>query len=199
MMLTLVGLALAGYLIGTIPFGYLAGRLKGIDVRQFGSGVTGGTNVLRTLGPIPAGLTVLADLLKGVSAVALGGEVAGPWGAAVGGIAAMVGHSWPVYLGFKGGKSVATGFGTVLFLFPVVASAAVASFALIVAMTRFVSLGSLVGTAVVWSAVTFGSYPVALKVLVAGAALIIYIRHAANIKRLLAGKESKFGQRVNPK
>lgn len=197
--LTLVTLVLVGYLIGTIPFGYIAGRLKGIDVRQFGSGGTGGTNVLRTLGPIPAALTVLADLLKGVAAVALGNSVAGPAGAAAAGIAAMAGHSWPAYLGFRGGKSVATGLGMVMFLFPLMALIAVGSFVLTVALTRFVSLGSLIGTAVVWTMVTLGPYPLAYKVLIAGAALIVYIRHSANIRRLLAGRESKFGQRVNPK
>ena len=210
-MLVSLAAVVAAYLMGAIPFGYLMGRwAKGVDIRRFGSGATGGTNVLRLLGWGPALLTALLDLAKGTAATLLGIFVErwagtpfglpGPgWLAAFCGLAAVVGHSWPVYLGFKGGKSVATGAGSMLALFPLYIFLGLPVFLATVALTRYVSLGSILATLTITLLVLFRQPLLSYKVWVLGTALIIIYRHNANIKRLLAGTESRFGQRVQVK
>lgn len=210
-MLPQLGAVLAAYLVGAIPFGYLMARLvKGVDIRRYGSGATGGTNVLRVLGWGPALTTAVLDLLKGTGATLLGAYVEhrfgafpglpGPgWTASLCGLAAVAGHSWPVYLGFKGGKSVATGAGSMVALFPAYILIGLPVFLVTVALTRFVSLGSILATAVVSIVVLVWQTPLAYKVWAVGVALIVIYRHNANIKRLLSGTESRFGQRVETK
>jgi glycerol-3-phosphate acyltransferase PlsY len=190
--------ALLGYLLGSIPFGFLFGRLKGIDLRQHGSGATGGTNVSRTLGLAFGIATGLLDAAKGAAAVWLGGHLAGDWGIAAAAFMAMVGHSYPVWLGFKGGKGVATGGGALLVLHPVLVAIAFGAMALTVWPTRYVSLGSLVGTTVLVVMVTFVA-PLPIKLFACAAWLLIFWRHRSNISRLLAGTERKLGQKVNTK
>lgn len=183
-----------GYLLGSIPFGYLAGRLKGVDVRRYGSGATGGTNVTRVLGlkwGIAAGLL---DLLKGVLAAYLGLLLGGQWGYALAGLAAIVGHSYPVWLGFRGGKSVATGAGAVLVQFPGIVGVGLAVALALVFPTRYVSLGSVVGATVICSYLV-ATGPAPVQVLGAGAWAVVIWRHRSNIQRLLSGTERKFGQR----
>lgn len=199
-MLNWLAAALTGYLLGSIPVGFLVAKSKGLDIRQFGSGATGGTNVLRTLGVGPALLTGVADLLKGLLGAYIGGRLGGEWGYAIGGFLAIVGHSYPVWLRFKGGKSVATGAGSLVLHQPLAFAAGLAAAILTIAPTRYVSLGSLVG-ALVYAIVIFltPGAPAADKALVAGAALVIYIRHWENIKRLAAGKENKLGQKARPR
>ena len=200
----------ASYLLGAIPFGYLMGRLlRRDDIRHYGSGATGGTNVLRVLGWRPALATAGLDILKGSAAVWLGilvgrfvpgGFLQGPgWTAALCGLAAVAGHSWPVYLGFRGGKSVATGGGALLVFAPAAILYALPVFIITAAFTRFVSLASLLATVAAMIAVLAGSAPVSVKFWVVGTALIVFYRHHTNIKRLLSGKESRFGQRVAPR
>lgn len=198
-MLDLVLVGVVGYLLGSIPVGYLVGKARGIDVRKFGSGATGGTNVLRTLGPGAAILTGLSDLGKGLLAAWIGLRFAGEWGYAVGGLLSILGHSYPVWLRFKGGKSVATGGGTLVLLHPwAILAALVAGIAAIIP-TRWVSLGSLVATFVAVVVVFAGGAPWGDRVLALGAMLVIYVRHWENMKRIAAGTENRFGQKAKPR
>jgi glycerol-3-phosphate acyltransferase PlsY len=196
MALSLLGLV-AAYLIGAIPVGVLVSRLAaGVDIRRQGSGNIGATNVLRTLGPAAAVATLLGDIVKGYLAtsvaVALGG---GDWLGA-GAAAAVVGTCWPVFLGFRGGKGVATGLGAFLRAAPLAVLPAALLWLLVVAATRFVSLASIVACAGVVAAAWTLGYP---RAVVAGAAVVAAIivwRHQQNIQRLRAGTESRLGQRV---
>jgi len=208
-----VTIIILAYLLGSIPFGYLIVHLTTkVDVRETGSGGTGATNVSRRAGKLAGVLTLLLDALKGAVAVAVarslvalpfagvhGGSSLPHWWVAVAGVVAIVGHCFPIWLGFRGGKGVATGIGVFLMLatLPVVGTAVI--FVLIVAMTRYVSLGSIVAAAllpVMILAVQAFVKPVPefLSVMfaaVAGGLLIIFM-HRANIGRLLQGTESKF-------
>ena len=192
--------AVFGYLLGSVPFGYLAGKTRGVDIRRHGSGVIGATNTLRVLGPGFAIAVALLDASKGLLSAFVGRWLIGDpaWGATIGGAAAVAGHSWSIFLGFGGGKSVAASFGVVVFFMPQLALFAVIAFILLIVSTRYVSLGSLGGVIV---AAVLGLVRPGLSLayrffLVYAAVLIIY-RHQANIRRLLAGTESKFGQRVS--
>src|SRR5437773_1834038 len=198
-MLVLGGLV--AYLVGAVPIGFLVARAFGIgDIRRHGSGTIGMTNVLRTAGKTPAVLTLIGDVGKGMAAVWLGATVAGETtiGAAVATVAAVIGNCWSVFLGFRGGKGVATGLGALLRLAPLATLAAVPVFLAVVATTRFVSLGSLLGAACVpFGALVLGPSRQAA----AGAfavAIIIALRHRENIARLRAGTESRLGQRSAP-
>lgn len=199
-------LVLLAYLIGAVPFGLLVGRLAGgVDLREHGSGRIGATNALRTVGPIGAVLTFLLDLGKGVLAVLLIGWLyqAGPpgsppWVAAAAGIAVVAGHIRSVFIGFRGGRGVATFAGAMLATAPWAVAVLVPVVALIVWRSSFVSLGSVIGallapviTAVLvalgqatWQAVALG---------VGGAALVIGA-HQDNIARLRAGTERRIGR-----
>lgn len=201
--------AVVAYLIGAIPIGFLIARAFGIgDVRRHGSGTIGATNVLRTAGKTPAILTLLGDVVKGAVAVVAGGAVAamgGADGAAVGAAgaaaAAVIGNCWSVFLGFRGGKGVATGLGAMLWLVPLAVVPSLVVFVVVVATTRFVSLGSLIATAGVplvalVLSLARGIYPLASVAAAAVVALVIVIRHRENIARLRSGTENRFGQRV---
>ena len=201
--LGLVLAALAGYLLGAIPSGVIVGRLRGVDPRGAGSGRTGATNAMRTLGTGLAAVVALADLAKGVGAVLIGGWVAGTlggpdaWGAAVAGVAAVLGHVRSVFIGFAGGRGVATGAGAMLVLAPLAVVAAVPVMLLAVWRTRYVSLGSVLGALTV-AAVTLilqaiGMVDVAATVAAALIAAVVVAAHADNIERLRAGTERKIG------
>ncbi|HWW75194.1 MAG TPA: glycerol-3-phosphate 1-O-acyltransferase PlsY [Pyrinomonadaceae bacterium] len=192
------------YLLGSIPFGYLLVRLSGGgDVRETGSGGTGATNVTRRAGKGVGVLTLLLDALKGVAAVLvarslLGARPGADWWVCAAAVAAVLGHVFPVWLGFRGGKGVATGLGVFLVLAPIATLCALVVFVLVVWLWRYVSLGSIAAAAVlpvaVWSLGALGvsdrSPAPVLFVALAGAALIIFM-HRANIGRLVAGTESK--------
>lgn len=201
--LGLVLAALTGYLLGAIPSGVIVGRLRGVDPRGAGSGRTGATNAMRTLGTGLAAVVALADLAKGVGAVLIGGWVAGAlggsdaWGAAVAGVAAVLGHVRSVFIGFAGGRGVATGAGAMLVLAPLAVVAAVPVMLLAVWRTRYVSLGSVLGALTV-AAVTvilqaIGMVDVAATVAGALIAAVVVAAHADNIERLRAGTERKIG------
>ncbi len=193
-----LGALAIGYLLGSIPFGYLMGRLKGIDVRRYGSGATGGTNVQRTLGWGPAVITGLSDLLKGTLAAYIGFRLAGDWGYVAAGIGAVAGHSYPVWLNFRGGKSVATGGGVfVLLHWPAVLLALAMGLA-VVLPTRYVSLGSIMAALSVVGYMFFFAPPEHKYLALAVVALILW-RHRTNMQRLLAGTENKFGQKARPR
>lgn len=183
---------IACYLIGSIPFSYFVGRLwAGIDIRKCGSGNVGMTNVWRNAGPV-AGLTALVlDLGKGMLAVWLARQFGNDLIVSLSGIAVLVGHSWPVFLGFKGGKLVATGVGVITAISPQVGIIAMLTWIVVTGVTRYVSVGSI--TAVVLIPFLMAAFHLAPPFLVLGgfAAVFAVYKHIPNIKRLLAGTEPK--------
>ncbi len=190
--LTSLGLLIAGYLIGNISFAYYAGRIfGGFDIREKGSGNAGATNVIRVLGwKIGIGVFVL-DALKGLAAAAIGLALGGEVGAMLAAFGVVLGHDFPVFLNFRGGKGIASTTGIFLFLFPLPALGAVLLFILIVLVSRWVSLGSLVFVSCVLAYVLVSGQPTAYSVLAAGLTLFAFLRHSANIQRLLRGEENR--------
>jgi glycerol-3-phosphate acyltransferase PlsY len=188
---------LIAYLLGSIPFGYLIVRWqRGIDVRSTGSGSIGATNVMRNLGIVGFVATFLLDAGKGWLAVLLASKVTSedPTLVAAAAFAAVLGHCFPFWLRFRGGKGVATGVGVFIAIAPWQVVLALVIFAVVVAIWRYISLGSIVGTAAFPILVHFMKHPPFQIVLgAAGAALIIIGRHHANIARLLKGTENKVG------
>ena len=186
------------YVIGSIPVGFLVARAAGgFDIRGKGSGNIGATNVLRTLGPVPAVLTLLGDVAKGYVAVRAA-EVIGPepvWGAA-GAVIVIVGNCWPVFLRFKGGKGVATALGAFLALTPKAILLAAGLWIALTAAFRYVSLASIVGCAgLALGAWLLGYSPIYARAAACAAILIVW-RHHENVKRLLSGTESRLGERA---
>lgn len=197
-------IVLLAYMLGSIPFGYLLVRLSvGGDVRETGSGGTGATNVTRRAGRGVGVLTLLLDLLKGAAAVLVARTLAGAgegaaWWVCAAGAAVVLGHVFPVWLKFRGGKGVATGLGVFLVLAPLATLCAASVFVVVVWLWRYVSLGSIVAAAVlppaVWALGALGvsdrvSRPL-LALSILGAALIV-LTHRANVGRLLRGEESR--------
>ena len=196
--LDLVAAVAVGYLIGAIPSGVLIGRLRGIDPRDSGSGRTGTTNALRTLGPRWAAVVALLDVAKGIVAVVAGGAIGPePWAGALAGVAAVVGHVRSVFIGFGGGRGVATGAGAMLVLAPLAVLASLPEFGLIVWGTRLVSLGSMLAAVTVALVATalYAAGWTGVEVVVAAAliGLVVVLAHADNIQRLLAGTERRIG------
>lgn len=188
-----LAIAVAGYLLGNFNTGLVISKLQaGIDIRRHGSGNAGATNMLRVLGNQPALLTLLGDIAKGLIAIGIGYWLAGFSGGIAGATAAIVGHCWPVFYGFHGGKGVATTAGVLLCLFPVPGLLCVAVFLVIFFATRFVSLGSVLAAlfGAVFLCVAHWGDPLICCAAVLWAAIIIG-RHHANLKRLWQGTESK--------
>lgn len=184
---------LLAYLIGSIPSGLLFGKaLWQTDLRRHGSKNIGATNAYRILGPRAAALVFIADFLKGAAGVWLGAQLSGqPTALLIGGIAAIAGHNWSLFLGFSGGKGVATGLGVIAMLMPAVTALVFALWCLVVYFTRYVSLASIAAAACVpLGAYICGEPPAYFAFGVLAAAFVIY-RHKANIGRLLNGTESK--------
>lgn len=186
------------YLLGAMPFAFLAGKLRGVDVRQHGSGNMGATNAYRLLGKKWGIAVLVCDALKGGLAAYICLLYFGPWGGVAGGILAMLGHSWNPYFGFKpSGKGVASGFGIITVLMPEVTIIAVVVFILVVAVSRYVSLGSLMAALAVLVMVFVFPEPTAYKLFALVAVPVVIIRHRANVKRILEGTEPKLGQKKN--
>jgi acyl phosphate:glycerol-3-phosphate acyltransferase len=203
---TLLSIPAAAYLLGSIPFGLLLGKLfGGADVRKTGSGNIGATNVARVAGPLAGIFTLLLDAAKGALAVVLAARLSdqsSTW-MIIAGLCALVGHCFPIWLGFHGGKGVATAAGVFLVLCPLALFGSVILFVLVVLYWRYVSLGSMSAAAAMplliyffWAphhappyAVTFGSL---------AAALLIVYKHDGNIQRLVQGDEPKFSFRKKP-
>jgi acyl phosphate:glycerol-3-phosphate acyltransferase len=196
----LLWLPLAGYLLGSIPFGLLLTRLfGGGDIRAAGSGNIGATNVTRVAGPIPGVLTLVLDAANGAAAVLLAAHFSGSsamWMTASG-LAALVGHCFPVWLKFRGGKGVATGAGFCLALCWPAALGAILLFVLVVAFFRFVSLGSIAAAAAMPLLIYFlwaphHAPPPSVTIGAFAAAMLIVYKHDGNIQRLVEGREPRF-------
>jgi glycerol-3-phosphate acyltransferase PlsY len=191
--------AVVGYLIGAIPSGVLVGRMRGVDPRASGSGRTGTTNALRALGPRWAAAVAAMDVAKGIIAVLVGAAVASSeWGAPVGGVAAVIGHVRSVFIGFGGGRGVATGGGALVVLVPLGILVALVEMGIIVWRTRLVSLASLMAAVTVplVAAALYAAGWIGIEPLVGAAAIgvVVVIAHADNIARLRAGTERRLGR-----
>jgi glycerol-3-phosphate acyltransferase PlsY len=195
--------AIAAYLIGSISFAVVVSRAMGLaDPRSYGSGNPGATNVLRTGNKAAAILTLVLDALKGWLPVALvvrfgSAHGLGEWTIAGVALAAFLGHLWPVFFRFKGGKGVATAAGTLFGIDPLLGAATLATWLVIAAFFRYSSLASIVAAlfAPFWYLLTEGPDAIAMAVFVMGVLLVW--RHSANIKRLFAGTESRLGKKVD--
>jgi acyl phosphate:glycerol-3-phosphate acyltransferase len=211
----LVLIGFIGYLWGSIPAGYWMGKLirgKDFDIRAYGSHKIGATNVLRTLGKVPALIVLIFDLLKGIGPTLIATLVpvfyGAGWGPTVAGLAALIGHIYPIFIGFKGGRGVLTGAGALLIISPLTFFISFITLAITILTSRYVSLGSIVGslTTIICGIVFyfigslnpafFGKVSLAqLVFMLIGPALVIIV-HNDNIGRLLSGTERKLGQKV---
>jgi glycerol-3-phosphate acyltransferase PlsY len=192
-----VSLMLLGYVLGSVPTGYLVGRVLGVDVRKVGSGNIGTANVLRAAGKRAAVLTLAGDMLKGFVPVVIARLlVSNHWLIAAVAFAAVVGHCWPVFLRFKGGKAVATGAGTTIGLAPILGLGLFAFWWAIVLLSRYTSLGAI--SVMVVSPVVFWlsgqPLPYMLYTIVGGA--LVLWRHRENARALIKGTERKVGERT---
>jgi len=189
-----LGCLVFGYLLGSIPFGLILTRMAGLgDIRSIGSGNIGATNVLRTGNKKLAAATLLLDALKGAAAAA----IASRWGIEAGiaaGFAAFLGHLYPVWLGFKGGKGIATYIGVLLGLAPVIVLVFAAVWLAMAKLTRYSSLSALVATLVVPVVMLAAGYG-KIGLLFVVMSIITWIKHRANIQRLLAGTEGRIGEK----
>jgi glycerol-3-phosphate acyltransferase PlsY len=197
---TQILVVVVAYLLGSIPFAYLAGRLRGIDIRTVGSKNVGATNVFRTLGK-GIGIAVMAlDIAKGLIAVLIAhAETGSPW-PLIAAAAAILGHVFPVWLRFRGGKGVAVAGGAMIGLVPLPAVIILVIWLVVVAITRYVSLGSIIA-AVVFPFLVLGfGAPWPTLVFACLASVVLIVRHRPNIRRLLRGEELRleFGKKRSP-
>ena len=207
---SVAGLAIS-YLFGSTPTGYLAGKLvRGIDLREHGSKSVGATNVLRTVGKWPALVVLVIDVLKGAAAIVfirwlytlpfvtpsagLNLQTWTPWAVCLAGLAVVLGHSRSIWLNFAGGKSAATGLGVLFAMSWPVGLGAAAVFGLALAVSRIVSLSSMLGALTAIALVCGLEQPLPYRLLVIAGGLYVIVRHRANIQRLLAGTEPRVGQ-----
>ena len=182
-----------GYLLGSVSSGVIVSRLYGhMDIRTVGSGNVGMTNVMRTLGWVPSFITFAGDALKGVLGAVIGKLLVGDLGMNLGGFAAVIGHNWPVFFSFKGGKGMSTTFGYLLIADWRIAIILVAVQAVIVFVTGYMSAASIT-TACALPIMTFvmGGHSIAFKIVATIAALLAVYQHRSNIKRLINGSENK--------
>ncbi|PSB40605.1 glycerol-3-phosphate 1-O-acyltransferase PlsY [Chamaesiphon polymorphus] len=204
-----LGIFVIAYFLGSFPTGYLAGKLlQGIDIREHGSGSTGATNVLRTLGKVPGSIVLLIDALKGALAVTIANLVFTldlfptlpvDWQAYLVPLAAtgsILGHSKSIWLNFSGGKSVATGVGVLLAMSWQVGLATMVVFSITIAISRIVSMSSIAGavSVTIWMLLFDRPLPSVIFAIVGG--IYVVWRHSANIQRILAGTEPKVGQKL---
>ena len=209
MMLTTATVAILSYLLGSVPFSIIISRIwKGIDIRDYGSKSAGFTNVYRVVGPLPAVIVLVLDVAKGMVAVLLITQIAlnSVWLSLIdlkliAGVFVILGHVFPISAGFRGGKGIAAGLGVLLSIIPLEVGLALILFVLIVAITRYVSLGSLTATTFIFLALIFERYyleyqvPTRLILMIFFLTAFIFFNHRSNIKRLLAGTENKFGRK----
>lgn len=188
---------LLGYIVGSIPFAFLLSWRRGIDLRRVGSGNVGAANVLRTSGVAMAVAVMCLDAAKGSVAVLVAERMAaGPVVVVAAGVASIVGHIYPVWLGFRGGKGVATSAGVFGVLAPTPLAIASGAFVLGVWATRYISVGSLAAAVTIAVATAASDVPAAVTVGAVLTALLIVHRHRGNLERLMAGTEHRVGQRL---
>jgi glycerol-3-phosphate acyltransferase PlsY len=206
-MLSIIALIVLSYLLGSCPFSIIISKIwRGIDIRNYGSKSAGFTNVYRVVGPLPAVIVLVLDVAKGMTAVLLITSIASNsvWLSLIdlklmAGCLVILGHVFPVFAGFRGGKGIATGLGALLSIIPLEVALALILFVLTVAFTRYVSLGSLTATTFIFLALIFERYylehqvPTRLILMIFFLTAFIFFNHRSNIKRLLAGTENKFG------
>ena len=186
--------AILGYLLGSINSAVIISRAKGKDIRTVGSGNAGATNILRTFGKGAAALVFVIDILKGVIAVLLGRALGGAYGGYLGGFLAVIGHNYPLYFGFRGGKGIVTSLAVMLTVAPTEALFAFLVAIIIIAATRYVSLGSITGCLVFAILVLIREADIWFRIFAVATSLLAILRHAGNIKRLLQGTERKLGK-----
>ncbi len=201
--------AVIGYLIGSIQFGLIVGRVtRGIDIREYGSGATGATNVIRTAGARAGVLVIILDIAKGLAPVYVGFALAHAagiahhddraWVAAAAGFGAVCGHIWPLYAGFRGGRAVATGFGAALAMNPAASAALIPVAAVVVASVRIMSVMTITMSPLLASLFVIlalmGVSPWAYAAYAVPTAVLIVWKHRGNIGRLIAGTEPKIGR-----
>jgi len=208
-MSSIVAIIILSYLLGSCPFSIIISKIwKGIDIRDYGSRNAGFTNVYRVVGPLPAVIVLVMDIAKGMTAVLLITQIALNSVSLslidlklIAGVSVILGHVFPLFAGFKGGKGIAAGLGVLLSIIPLEVGLALIIFVLIVAITRYVSLGSLSATVFIFLALIFERYyleyqvPTRLILMIFFLTAFIFFNHRSNIKRLLAGTENKFGRK----
>lgn len=186
-----------GYLIGSVPFSFLLARRHGVDLRRAGSGNVGTANVFRTSGATDAAAALCLDAAKGAAAVLVAQQWStGPATPVAAGMAAMMGHVYPAWLGFRGGKGVATAAGAFAVLAPGAVLIACGVFVAAVSVTRYVSVGSIAAAVTLALATMAGSVSAPVAAGAAVAALVVLYRHRPNLGRLMAGTERRIGQRT---
>lgn len=186
---------ICAYLAGSIPFGYIYGRVfRGIDIRQHGSGNIGATNVARVIGMGPGLVTFIFDFVKGLLPPVLSLYLLelNLTIAVLSGVAAITGHIWPVYLRFKGGRAVLTSAGSLFAFIPWPVLIAFGAFLFVAFITRRISLGSIVASCVLPGVTWYMKYPAGLTLFSLACAVVVVLRHAPNIRRLLHGQEPPF-------
>ena len=194
-MIKIVISAMLAYLLGSVTFGMIVPRILGTsrDVRKEGSGNVGATNVLRTQGKLQGILVLIGDLLKGILAVEIGLGLAGLAGGAAAGACALLGHCYPLYFGFRGGKAVAVGGGVLLAVFPRSMLVLIPVFLLFILITRMVSMGSIMGALTLPLCIWLFRPAAPVAALCVFASVLVIVKHRDNIRRILAGTENKFG------
>ena len=188
--------SLIAYLLGNIASAYLISKAMGkIDIRNYGGGNSGSTNVLRVLGAKPAAIAFLGDMLKGTAAVLIGGYIGGGYGEILAGIFVIIGHNWPILLGGKGGKGIATTIGLMLPIDPLMVVIIFTVGIIVIITTRYVSLASVLGVTIYPIAMIITQKPMEYIIFSLILSTIAIYRHRANIARLLKGTESKIGEK----
>jgi len=194
-MIKYILLFITAFLLGSIPFGIIIAKAKGVNLKKVGSGNIGATNVLRSLGKWPAALTLLGDVLKGTAAIAIGRYLgAGPVYEGLVGFSAILGHNFSIFLGFRGGKGVATSLGVLSIYSPQIALFTFIIWLAVVIFTKYSSMGALVSFGLLPINILFfdGREKLFTAILIT---ILIFIRHRDNIQRLIKGTERKIGQR----
>lgn len=191
-----LALILLCYIIGAIPFSYLVSLTQGVDIRTRGSGNVGTTNVLRTLGPAAAAAALIADVFKGIVAAWIGSMTGSEWMIAGCALAAVIGHCYSVFLRFAGGKGVATSAGIIIYLLPRELLILLVVFVVLVALLRYVSLGSITVAALFPILTLIMREPAALIVMSLLMAILVIYQHRENIQRLRSGTEPKLGAKA---
>jgi len=188
--------SIIAYLMGNIATAYLVSRAFGkIDIREHGSGNSGSTNVFRVLGAKPAVIVFLGDVLKGTAAVLIGRYLGGSYGEILAGIFVVAGHNWPILLGGKGGKGIATTIGLMLPIDPLMVVMILIVGIIVIITTRYVSLASIVGVTIYPIAMIITQKPLEYIIFSLVLSSVAIFKHRSNIERLLKGTESKFGQK----